>query len=199
MSDRRDTGDLGHLDDLLASEAVWAELPAGHREAVVDGIGDHRHEPRVDHRVRRWRRVAVAASGVALVAVVVAAGQALRGPGDRDFDSVHELTATTLAPNATAQIEVTVTGVGTRLVLDVADLAPAGADEVYEGWLLDGTRAVSAGTFHLRAGDAAIELWAGVGPDPFDEFVVTRHPVGSRPPAAGIDRSRVVLEGTIAP
>lgn len=200
MSEPRDAGPTDELlRRTLGHEAVWAQPPSSLEDDVVDAIDRLAGRSPTRRGVASWRTLALASAAAAVVAIVVAVVAVTVEP-PRRFDTVHELTATALAPTADARVEVTVTAVGTRLVLDVRGLGPAGPDEVYEAWMLDGDRAVSAGTFHLRGRDtAAIELWSGVPPGDFDELVVTRHPIGSRPPPGGVDRTRVVLEGSLAP
>lgn len=181
MSDDSDQRELAaRLDALLRSEAVWDDPHGGLEDAVVAAIADRRGA--LPRRRRRPVLLLVAAAASAAVLLGVTAVLVLDDRPSPPSGDRFELAATELAPTAEATAIVASTPAGTRIVLDTQGLRPAAADEVYHAWVLDGPRAVSAGTFHLRGGDAAIELWAGVAPDVFDELAVTREEV---PPPGG--------------
>ncbi len=81
------------------------------------------------------------------------------------------------APDASAEVEVSDTPVGLKILLTPDGLPAAPEGTYYECWLSDGDVRVSAGTFHLRGGSGEIELWAGVvGPD-FTHLAVTLEPI----------------------
>lgn len=185
------------LDTLLASEAVWAELPPDLEDAVVDEIAAHRDLVPAPPSARRWRIATAVATLAAVAASIVAALVLTADPPARTFDSVTTLAATALADGGDARLEVTTTDGGTRLILLPSDLPPAADDEVYEGWMLDGRDVVSTGTFHLRGGDDVVWLWSGVPPEEFDLFVVTRHPIGSTARPSGPEGEQVVLHGRL--
>jgi hypothetical protein len=62
---------------------------------------------------------------------------------------------------------------------------------MYEAWIGDGDIRVSAGTFHLREGDDAIELWAGTDDPRFHIISVTIEPIDGDAGSSG----RVVMRG----
>jgi hypothetical protein len=127
----------------------------------------------------RRRRFGSFAAGAAAAALVLVGSLALfnQDPfGDDDGPSGVELAlaGTELAPGATGTATIADTPLGTRIVLNVADLPPAEPGTYYEAWLrVDGQIGVSAGTFHLRGGDGEIELWAGVPLDDYPLFTIT--------------------------
>lgn len=123
-------------------------------------------------RARRW--LAPVAAGVA-AALVILAGFALVTAGDDEPEGVVlVLEGTDLAPGATAEAVIAPLRSGTRIVLDVRGLEPAEPGTYYEAWMRkDAEVGVSAGTFHLRGGDGAIELWSGVSPDDYPLVTVT--------------------------
>ncbi len=146
-------------------------------------------------RARRWLTpVLSAAAGVAIALIGVAAVANLDDSPAEGPDGVElALAGTDLAPDATAAATVIVTPVGTRIDLDVTGLPPAPPGTYYEAWLRqDAEVGVSAGTFHLRGGDGAIELWAGVSPDDYPLLTVTIQDEAD-PASSG----RVVLRGQV--
>lgn len=113
-------------------------------------------------RARRW---AIPAISVAAGILLALAGVAVVGSfGDRpDGEVTLVLEGTELAPDAEADAMIVGLNAGTRIELDVSNLAPAAPGTYYEVWMRQNADVgVSAGTFHLRGGDAQIELWAGV-------------------------------------
>jgi hypothetical protein len=179
MPDRADP-----LAALLGDAAVWSEPDATLADEIVAAVVAERpagaSRPRRASVVRRW--IAPVAVGVAAAIVVLIAGSAIDDDDDgrRPGGVEVALAASELAPGASAVATVTDTPLGTRIDLDVSRLAPAGVDEYYELWLWDGDGdAVSAGSFHLRGGAGAIELWAGVGLDDYPRMTVTRQREGA--------------------
>ena len=145
---------------------------------------------------RRVRRPALTgfASGVAaalaLFAVLSVGGFPGFGSdsGDVNIDSIEvTLAATDLAPaTATADAVVTEGELGTRLVVDFEDLPPAEDGTYYEAWLRQSPEiGVSAGTFHLRGGDGAIELWSAVSPGDYPMLTVTVQQEGDGAESSG--------------
>jgi hypothetical protein len=117
--------------------------------------------------------------------------------GDDDDDELAAATTETalvgtdLAPDASATAEFTPTPAGLKILLDAEGLASAGPGEMYEAWIGDGEIRVSAGTFHLRGGDAPIELWAGTDDPRFRIITVTLEPIDGVAETSG----EVVLRG----
>lgn len=148
-------------------------------------------------RARRW--MAPVASAAAAVAVTLLAvnvvGSTDAAPSVTEVAGVElPLAGTDLAPEASATATVAETRAGTRIQLDVSGLRPAPLGQYYEAWLRqDADTGVSAGTFHLRGGDADIELWAAVSPEEYPLITVTLQDEAS-PDSSG----RVVLRGEFA-
>lgn len=207
MNDPTDqTGELGDeelavLAALVArsGDALWAELPAGLEDVVVaavaaeaagDRLADDRHDTgagppdRADHappapldRLRR-RRSSVPwwLSAAAAIAVVVAGVVLLtRGEGSEAIE--FTLAGTEAAPDASAEVIMSTTPAGLKILLDADGLPGAPQGTYYEAWLNNGEISVSAGTFHLRGGSNQIELWAGVVTSDFHRLAVTLEPV----------------------
>lgn len=168
---------------LLGDAAVWSEPVATAEDDLVAAVAAARPSgsvprPRRSGAVRRW--LAPVAVGVAAAVVVLIGAAVVDGDDDRGRAGVAvALAGTERSPDSSAVATVTDTPLGTRIILDVSGLAPAGEDEYYELWLwdLDGD-AVSAGSFHLRGGTGAIELWAGVSLADHPRLTVTRQPEG---------------------
>lgn len=122
-------------------------------------------------RARHW--FGSVAAGVA-AAVLVIAGFAFVNRSDDPAGVVLALEGTDLAPSATAEASIAPLGSGTRIIIDVSGLPPAEPGTYYEAWMRkDAAIGVSAGTFHLRSGDGAIELWSGVLPADYPLITVT--------------------------
>ena len=122
-------------------------------------------------RSRRW--LGSVAAGVA-AAVMVIAGFAFVTRSEDPEGVLLALEGTDLAPSATAEASIAPLPSGTRIILDVSGLPPAEPGTYYEAWMRkDAAVGVSAGTFHLRGGDGAIELWSGVLPADYPLITVT--------------------------
>lgn len=197
--------DSDWLTAMVADEAVWAQPPEGIEAAVVEAVGAEAAEARffgghpatempVPHR-RLARRVLAAVAAVALVAAGFGVGWAVVRDTDDDAGTEVALAGTDLAPDATATATVDDGAAGVRIILDVTGLDPAPSGSYYEAWVrtADGSDGVSAGTFHLRGGDAAIELWAGVPLADYPLVTVTVQTEGEGTASSG----RVVLRGTV--
>ncbi len=142
--------------------------------------------------ISRFRRTAVTflAGAAAAAALIFGIGAFV---GNDEEGVVLALEATDLAPEATAEVELVETPIGTLIRLDVADLPPSPPGSYYEAWLrIDGETGVSAGTFHLRGGDGEIVLWAGVSPETYPLFTITIQDE-AQPESSGI----VVLRGRL--
>lgn len=104
------------------------------------------------------------------------------------------LAGTELAPQAQAQALIHEGTLGVRIRLDVSGLAPSPEGTYYEAWVRKSPEVgVSAGTFHLRGGDGAIDLWAGVSTEDYPLITVTLQQEGDGPASSG----KVVLKGRL--
>ena len=187
--------DLDALASMLGSAAVWDDPAPGIEDALVaeisGEIADRPHAPAPPGRSdRRHLRLLGAAAVLFLVAGI---GIAVLFGGDDDA-TVVALAGTDLAPGATAEAELEDLASGLRVVLDVSDLPPAEPGTYYQGWVRteDGD-AVTIGTFHMRGGDAEIELWAGVSSVDYPILTVTIQEEGAGPASSGM----VVLRGRL--
>lgn len=214
-ADAADTADLSpDLIAALADEQTWVDAPAGLEDWVVSAISAELTDPleadpggadpvgarpaaavtELDAR-RRWRSIGLAAAAVAVVVAGVFAVFAVDRSGD-GADVELALTATELAPGASADAAIDDTPLGTRILLDLRDLPPAAPGTYYEAWLrIDAEIGVSAGTFHMRGGDGQIELWAGVTIDDYPLMTITVQDEGGGAASSG----RVVLRGRFEP
>ena len=188
--------ELDALASLLGSAAVWDDPALGVEDALVaeiaDEIGARPHAPAPPGRSdRRHLRVLGAAAALFLIAGI---GIALLFAGEDDGVTVVALSGTDLAPGATADAELEDLASGLRVVLDVSDLPPAEPGTYYQGWVRteDGD-AVTIGTFHMRGGDAEIELWAGVSSVDYPILTVTIQEEGAGAESSGM----VVLRGRL--
>jgi hypothetical protein len=186
----------GPVAEVLARADTWEELPDGLEDEIVAAIRSgpvpiaaaHDHAAR--RRVPVWLTIAAAIVGIVAGAAVVALfsddNQEVAG------DTIEaELTGTELAPDASASALFTATPAGLKILLDAEGLPGAAPGEMYEAWIGDGDIRVSAGTFHLREGDDAIELWAGTDDPRFHIISVTIEPIDGDAGSSG----RVVMRG----
>lgn len=194
------------LAPLLGNEAVWHDAPSDLEDVVVAAIADEAAQDRFftgqgsptpmpavvelppTRSPARWLQ---AVAAVALVVVGFGAAVLLVGGDDGrggDSDVVLELAGSEIAPDASAVAAIKSTPAGVRIILDVSGLAPAPPGSYYQAWMRNAEGGVTAGTFHLRGGDAEIELWSGVLIDDYPIFSVTLQEEG-----AGTDSSGVVV------
>ncbi len=190
------------LEDSVVS-AIWGELD---RQIASDGddgptttsrptpiVADEADVVPIDRARRRWVAPVLAAAATLLVVAGIGIGSRFLAERQQPDHEVA-LAGTDLAPAATAVAEVDNTPQGTRIILDVSGLAPAPEGQYYEAWLRQNAEVgVSAGTFHLRGGDATIELWSGVTVDEYPLITVTIQDEGAGAASSG----RVVLRGTV--
>jgi hypothetical protein len=205
-----------HVVRLLDDPALWAEVAPELRDRVlaaatgaqagvagdvahpVDAaLGGPRHSSRRADRLRAHRRrPVVLAAAAAVVAVCLAVAGGVRMLGDDPTETVDvALAGTGEAPAATATARLSDEPAGVRVVLEVEGLGPAPDGVFYEAWLVGEAGKVSAGTFHLRADQAEIDLWLGVDPEGYDAVTVTRQPVTGGTVVDGV----VVLRGELPP
>ncbi len=176
---------------LLGDEATWAPVSSDLEDSIVAAVMAEVHadearpapthpapapspSPLPDNVVAMPSRWKTAALGAAAALVLVAGLFGITQIGGSSPDPEIALAGTDLAPQASAQAEITETPEGTRIVISVDDLAPAPSGMYYQAWLRqDAEIGVSAGTFHLRDGNGPIELWAGVTTDDYPLLTVT--------------------------
>lgn len=198
MSDQQDHEDERpdeHIDDqliaLLADPATWEEPPSDIEDFLVAQITDQADAVVVPLFSRR--RIAQTllpfAAGVAATLLLMVAIQSRPDPV---AGTEVALAGTPLAPDARATMLVTEGSLGVRIILDTTGLTPPPDGFYYEAWVRkDAEVGVSAGTFHMRGGDGAIELWAGVSPQDYPLLTVTLQEEGQGPASSG----HVVLKG----
>lgn len=177
-----------YLRDLLGEQAMWVEPAADGSDAQVQAIQAESRTLKPGRR--RW--VWVAASLVllaAVVGVVVFTGRGEDDSPDRQF----ALIGTKLAPEAAAVATVYELRSGIAIVLEINGLPPSEPGTYYQGWVRDTEEAVSVGTFHMRGGDGAVELWSGVDLDRYPTVTVTLQEEGAGPESSG----QVVLTGDV--
>ena len=193
MNDHLDSVDeptaqeLAAIDALLAVRDVWDDPPSDLEDRVVAAIAEGERNERRDHaglvghddrRSRRAGRTLPRWLAAAAVAALVVAGIALATRGDNDARGTQfALAGTAAAPNATADVTLSSTPAGLKILFDAEGLDPAPDGFFYEAWVSNGTIGVSAGTFHLRSGAGPIELWAGVADSAFHTLAVTLEPL----------------------
>ena len=198
---------LEALGALLSREELWGDVDPSGEDALLAAIAAERHtapapepppstapsdaEPArtavVDARHRFGAvHLAGAAAAAAVVVLALVIGIGALGSTDGDAGPQFALEATDLAPGAVADAVVDEQAAGTRIVLSVTGLAPAADGTYYEAWLRkDAEVGVSAGTFHVRGGDAEIELWAGVSPGDYPLLTVTIQTEGDGAESSG--------------
>ena len=114
--------------------------------------------------------------GAAAAIVVIVVGVAVVSRGGSD-GVTFALEGTEAQPGAKADVTVSATPAGLKILLDAEGLPGAPEGFMYEAWVGDGEIGVSAGTFHLRGGDGTIELWAGVTGPNFYRIWITLEPI----------------------
>ncbi len=153
----------------LASPMVWEEPSpelGGQIESLIgDATGRGFEYPgSTSHPNRKWLAAAgIAASLILFVGIFVTN----RTPAP---DWEVALPATDLASDAAGIVRGWNEEAGTRMVVDIAGLAPAPDGFVYEFWLSSGPLHISAGTFHSSG---EIELWSGVTRAAFPRLWIT--------------------------
>ncbi|MEM9033812.1 MAG: anti-sigma factor [Actinomycetota bacterium] len=205
LDDEPTPEELAAIEALLANEAVWAEPPADLEDQIVAAIAEEARStpaaapappapPEARSNVIPLRRRFLPAVGAAAAIVVAVVGLVTFRGGDDGPQGVElALAATDLAPGATGSADVITTPAGVKILLDVSGLPPAEPGTFYQAWVRNADGGVSAGTFHLRGGDAEIELWSGVPAEDYPVFTVTLQREGEGPASSGM----VVLRGEL--
>jgi hypothetical protein len=185
-----------YLRDLLGEQATWVEPAADGSDALREAI---QAEPRTlesqptatARRPGRLMWLSVAASLVLLAAIV---GVVVFTRGEDESPARQfALSGTELAPDAAAVATVTELQSGIAIVLEISGLPPSAPGTYYQGWVRDTEDAVAVGTFHMRGGDGAVELWSGVDLDRYPTVTVTLQEEGAGPESSG----QVVLTGEV--
>jgi hypothetical protein len=179
----------------VEQETDPAPIDRGPAEVAADTAADEGATVVPISSARRWFSPALsAAAGFVIALVGVGAILAITGQAE-DGEVELALAGTDLAPEAQAVARIVDLPAGTRVELDVSMLDPAPPGTYYEVWLRqDAEVGVSAGTFHLRGGDSAIELWAGVSAEDYPLVTVT-----IQEEAQTESSGRVVLRGLLEP
>ena len=135
--------------------------------------------------IRPVLRVPFVAVAVVVVGIVLMARGSTEG-------TTFALEGTDAQPGASANVVISATPAGLKILLDTEGLPGAPDGYMYEAWVGDDTIGVSAGTFHLRGGDGPIELWAGVtGP----EFTADLSGTGTLVVSGSVDRLTATQSG----
>ena len=172
--------DLAALASLLSRAEPWDEPPRGLEDAVVAAISaEAGTAPASASRAERrtsavWSRSRMLGAAAAVAIVVVGIVLMTRGSTD---GVTFALEGTDAQPDARADVVVSATPAGLKILLDTEGLPGAPDGYMYEAWVGDDTIAVSAGTFHLRGGHGPIELWAGVTGERFHRLWITLEPI----------------------
>jgi hypothetical protein len=185
------------LRDLLADPDAWAEPPAGLLDQIAASIDSERvalagpprpaaipgrAAGRDGRRRTRMRRSAGAAAAALLAAAAVVIGVAVtRGPATSDV----VLSGTRLAAGASATAKLHATPSGLAIELDVSGLPPSPPGFYYQAWMKGPRGLVTIGTFHLRGGPGAVELWSAVSLTDYPTITVTREPEDGNPASSG--------------
>lgn len=174
--------DLAALAVLLSRTETWDEPPRELEDTIVDAIALEAGWPhpgalagRTGGRTRPvWSRGRVLGAAAAVLVVVAGIVVMTRDTSD---GVTFVLTGTDAQPGASADVVVSATPAGLKILLDTEGLPGTPDGYMYEAWVGDGTIGVSAGTFHLRGGDGPIELWAGVTDPDFRWLWITLEPI----------------------
>jgi hypothetical protein len=200
--DADEAAEVAFLAALLADPSTWAEPSADLEDAVVravddaEPVGDASVTPIAPAAARRraasprrrgaWSVAAVAAA----VAIALGVFGVVHGRTSTDFEA--RLSATGLAPGASATVDITHNRAGFRVVLDAHGLPPLRAGEFYQAWLKNSTdMLVPIGSF--SSSDARVTLWSGVDPAEYSGISVTIEAADNHQGSSG----RKVLVGTL--
>jgi len=141
---------------------------------------------------RRWTRPGILlAAAAAVVAVTLSAVLILRDSTPQPRFDVA-LSATELAPGASGSATMLKTNSGWKITLDATGLPRRDGGQFYEAWLRNaGNVLVPIGSFNEGTD---VTLWAGVSPQDFPTFTVTKESADGNQDSSG----QRVLVGTAA-
>lgn len=176
---------LDEIRAILGDEATWTEPPPEVLKRVLADI-----EGDVDQQGPggpSWGWIAAAA---AIILIIATAG--MTGVFSPAAQEQVAMAGTELQPEASGVASVREADAGWWIRLELDDLPAASVGTYYEGWVWnDAGEGVSIGTFHLRGGEPAIELWSGVDPADYPSIWVTLENEDGDPSAS----DRVVMRG----
>lgn len=176
---------LDSLRAVMGDESTWSDPPPDVLERVLTEI-----EADVDESGRNGSRWGWMAAAAAIILIFLTAG--LTGVLTPGAEEQIALAGTDLQPGASGIASVRQASAGWWIRLDLHDLPAASTGTYYEGWVWnDAGQGVSIGTFHLRGGEPAIELWSGVDPADYPSIWVTLEDEDGDPTAS----DRVVMRG----
>jgi hypothetical protein len=181
----QDSERLDAIRAVLGEEVTWSDPPPDVLERVLGDIKAGEDRKRASGP--NWGWIAAAA---AIILIVVTAG--VTGVLSPVAETQIALAGTEFAPEASGVALVREADAGWWIKLECQDLPAASQGTYYEGWVWneDG-EGVSIGTFHLRGGEPAIELWSGVDPADYPSIWVTLEDEDGDPAAS----DRVVMRG----
>lgn len=195
-----EAAELGLLADLLADESTWMEPSPTLEDAIVRAVADA--EPEVDASVssiapaarkaapRPRRAILAALAAAAAVAIAFGVVGFVHSGSSNDFHT--HLSATGLAPGASASATVKHNQAGFRVTLDARGLPVLPPGEYYQAWLKNGAGVlVPIGSF--SSSDAPITLWSGVSPADYPAISVTIEAADNNQNSSG----RKVLVGAL--
>jgi anti-sigma-K factor RskA len=189
-----EAAELSMLTDVLADPAVWTEPRADLEDSVVQAVTEVPTSTATSPRRETaplWQRAAVSAFAAA-AAIALALGLVANLGGGTRPDYNASLTATQLAPGASASVAIRRNNAGFRVTLDAHGLPRLAAGEYYQAWLKNTTGTlVPIGTF--SSSDGRITLWSGVSPTAFPTLTITIE----RPDNDQKSSGRRVLVGTV--
>jgi hypothetical protein len=145
-------------------------LPAdGAREAAPADLSAHRR------RRRRGLGLMPLAAAAALVIVALGALAVITRQGSSTELETVALAGTEAAPSASAVARIEPRPNGDRILLEVSGLDAAPDGSFYTVWVVreEPRTRIPAGSFHMRGGDAEIELWAGVSTGTYRTVTIT--------------------------
>ncbi len=137
----------------------------------------------------------VAAGAAAAVAALTLVPRLSSGDEVADDPFRYQAAPTELVPGASAEFSVVSTPSGEEITLWTEGLPAAPEGRYYAAWLVGPEGPVPVGTFHMRRGEEAIDLWSGVDTERYPNFMVTLQSEGEPPTPS----DQVMLRGQVGP
>jgi len=167
----------------LAASDTWQEPPEGLGDLIVADIQRERSaRPGIPERGRRTGAALRWGAAVAVAAALVAGVVVAAVP---HVDAQITLAGTERAPGAAATAALRSTDSGVAITLDITRLAAPPAGFYYQAWVTGDRGMVAIGTFHLRGGPDAVELWSAVSITDYPTITVTLEPEDGNPASSG--------------